>query len=427
MKRKEFLSSLGFIAGGMVLGARETSATPMESLRETLKIVKDDESFWKIIREQFIFPKDFSYLNTGGIGAVPEVVLGKVKTGLNQMEIYPSPGHDMEKWWEVKEKCAALLSPECEKEHLALTNTATEGINIVLNGLPLEKGNEVITSTHEHPALHVPLLNMMKRKGIVIKSFEPDLKEGMGNVERINQLISRKTKLIFISHVTCTTGQVFPLGAIGKLARDKGILFASDGAQAPVNVPVDLIRDKVDYYAFSCHKWMLAPKRTGVLYVRPETMDILSPTTVGGYSDAGYDFQAQSLKFQPSAQRYEYGTQNEALYWGMDAAMDFITAIGLENIWEHNKKLADRFYNGLQEIENINILSPVEEKYRSSMISFTIDGHDYKDIANYLMEESIRVRTVGEAGLNAIRVSFHVYNNKEDVDRILEELKNYLN
>jgi len=422
MERRHVIKTLGTLTGAILLG-KPGMALSGSPFRETLRTAADEQMFWKIVREQFIFPRDYAYLNTGGIGAVPIVVLNKVKFSMDQLEVYPRPGHDHEKWLEVKKKCAGLLSPDCKKEELALTGTATEGINIVINGLPLRKGDEVITSTHEHPAVHIPLLNRMQRDGIVIRSYEPDLKNGLGNVDRIYRLINNKTRLIFISHITCTTGQCFPVKEIGRLARDKSIWFAVDGAQAVGTMPMDVKDYGVDFYAFSGHKWILGPKRTGVLYVRNELLDTLNATTVGAYSDDGYDINKAILKLHPTAQRYEYATQNETLFHGLGTAVDFINTIGLQTIQEHNETLAEQFYAGLKESPDIQILSPEEKKYRTSMITFKIKGQNYRDVASHLSEKRIRVRVVSEANLEGIRVSFHVYNETNEVERILEEIK----
>lgn len=423
MKRRHFLQTLGSLSAGIALKKSDLLPSHLP-FGEALKALPDETQFWRIVRQQFVFPDDYAYLNTGGIGAVPTAVMNVVKTSMDQGEIAPSPGHSHEKWLETKKKCASLLGTECKEEELALISTATEGINIILNGLPLKKGDEVITSTHEHPALHIPLLNLIQRNGIVIRTFEPDLKSGLGNVDRIERLIGQRTRLIFISDVTCTTGQHFPVKEIGELARAKNLWFALDGAQAVCNTPVDVKECHIDFYAFSGHKWTLGPKRTGVLYVRQELLDTLHPTTVGAYSDDGYDIVQRSLKLHPTAQRYEYATQNEALFHGLGAAVNFIQAIGLKTIWDHNKKLSESFYAGLQTIPDVEILSPEEDRFRTSMITFRMKGKTYQDIASHLSKKRMRVRSVSEANLGGIRVSFHVCNNEDEVTHLLEEIKN---
>jgi len=427
MKRRHFLGALGAIAGGSIIKKPRLSWAVPASFEESLKGTVDDQTFWSTIREQFVFPRDYAYLNTGGIGALPSLVMNEVRTSTDQEQLRPRPGHDIKEWNQLKGTVKELFCPDCKIEELAFVSTATEGINIVINGLPLKKNDEIITSVHEHCALHIPLLNKMQRDGVKIRAFKPDFKNGLGNVERIKKLITKRTNLIFISHITCTTGQIFPLKEIGEIARDKGIWFAVDGAQAVGSMPFDLKDSKPDFYTFSGHKWTLGPKRTGVLYVREELLDTLMPITVGAYSDDGYDIFKKEIKLNPTAQRYEYATQNEALFLGFAKGAEFVKTIGLKNIRRHNRTLAEKFYNGLKEIPNVQILSPEEEKYRSSMITFKIKGKDFRKVAGYLTgEKKIRVRVVPEANVNGVRVSFHVYNNEAEVERILKEIKNFI-
>ena len=426
MKRRKFLHSLGFVAGGLYLNKSLPLPSGKLNLEDELKTALDEDTFWRTVRKQFVFPEDYAYLNTGGIGAVPAVVMHQVRASSNGQQLKPRPGYDHDKWMEIKEKCTALISPEISKDELALVSTATEGINIIINGLPLKRGDEVITSTHEHAGLHVPLLNKVQQHGIKVKAFEPDMKRGLGNVERIEKLITNRTKLIFISHVTCTTGQCFPIKEIGELAKSRGIWFAVDGAQAAGTMVMDVLQSNVDFYAFSGHKWVLGPKRTGVLFVRKDLLDTVKPTVVGAYSDGGYDIRKGTFKLNPTAQRYEYATQNEALFHGLGKAVDFVITIGLNRIHNHNCTLAERFYHELQQIPEVEILSPEEKEYRSSIISFKVKGRDFRQLGKYLVDRDIRVRVVPEAGLNGVRISFHIYNNEKEIERLISQLKEYI-
>jgi L-cysteine/cystine lyase len=162
------------------------------------------------------------------------------------------------------------------------------------------------------------------------------------------------------------------------------------------------------------------------LFVDPEILGRIQPVTVGAYSDDGYDMGKQTLNYHPTAQRFEYGTQNESLFTGMKEGADFILTIGLERIIERNKMMAEKFYSGLKSINGISILSPEEKEYRSSMITFKSQSKSHGDIASYLGNKRIRVRVVNEAGLEGVRVSFHLYNNSSDVDTILNEIENFV-
>jgi selenocysteine lyase/cysteine desulfurase len=435
MKRRSFFKSIGGIAGSLLLTSPSPSSpsspsgfsfvSSVSSVKEAFAGTPVKESAWKMLRKQFLFARDYTYFNTGGLGSSPLPVIDTLKRLTEQREAHPAPGHDPDDWWKIKETCITMLGPGVKKEEIALISTATEGINIILNGLQFERGDEVITSTHEHVALGVPLLYKMKTAGIVLKTFEPDLEDGLGNLARIEKLITKRTRLIFISHVTCTTGQVFPVKEIGQLAKSKGIRFALDGAQAVGNIPFNLVDTCADFYTFSGHKWMLGPKRTGILYVKEDMLDVLKPSVVGAYSANAFDLEKKTLEISPSAQRYEYGTQNDALFYGLAEAVDFMNAVGIQNAWKHNKHLAEMFYKNIRQVPGVELLSPSREEYRSSIISFKSKHATSLKIFSVLQEKKIRVRLISEANLDGIRVSFHIYNNEKEVEKLLDVLREY--
>ena len=421
MNRKKFLAAFGLITGGTLTGFvnpinREMAFNPSH-------LQGNESDIWKIVKEEFSFPEGYVYLNTGGIGSVPRHVRSLVSDEWFKLETNPAPGHNLNKWNALKKDAATLFGPGVDASEIGLISSATEGINIILNGLPLQKGDEVITTLHEHAALNISLLNQAKRRGVVIRTFDPDRKNGLNNVKMINDLINKKTKLIFVSHRTTTTGQLLPVREIGNLAKSKGIWFALDGAQAPGSMLIDVKEWNVDFYTFSSHKWILAPRRTGVLYVTKEKLDVVAPVTVGAYSDNGYSIKEGKLNFQPSAQRYEYGTQNELLFLGFHASLKFINAIGIQKIREHNETLSEKFYSEIGKIEGCELLSPGEREYRSSMITFRVTGKSLNDVMGALAKDNIHVRPVGEADLNGVRVSFHIYNDHNDLDKAIESIK----
>ena len=422
MKRKDFLKGTAALVGGVVFANRLTVAD-FGNLLGRAAAAENEDYFWQLVRDQFVLDPDWTYLNFGGLGSCPLPVLNSLLEWTRSEERAPSAGHDAKEWASVKERLARVLGQTCRKEDLALISTATEGINMIVNGLSLKKGDEVITTTQEHIALNSALLNRMQRDGIVIRLFEPDIKSGLGNVDRIASLISPRTRLIFISHVTCTTGQRFPEKEISKLARDRGIWFALDGAQAPVCIPFDIVDCGVDFYTCSTHKWIMGPKRTGFIYVRQGLLDTLRPLTVGASSSQRFDIKKNEFVLQPTAERYEYGTQNDALFFALGKAVDFCTTIGLDRIWRYNHAMAERFYRGLKEIPGVEVLSPEEEAYRSAMVGFKMKTIEHTKINEHLAKDKIRVRTVGEGGLNSIRVSFHICNHDGEVTKILDSLK----
>jgi selenocysteine lyase/cysteine desulfurase len=423
MRRREFLRGVGGAAGGALLAATRAWSSTLDRIR-TARVTLDaeDERFWQLVRAEFHLSPATAYLNTGGLGASPFAVTNVVKARMDREEEAPAPGHSEEDWNRIRTKCAALLGPGCSADEIALVSTATEGINVILNGLGLTRGDEVVTSTHEHVALCIPLLQKMKTAGIEVRIFEPDLKRAQGNVDRIAALVTKRTRLVFISHVTCTTGQVFPVSDIARLAMSKGLLFALDGAQSLAQFPIDIKATGADFYTASGHKWLLGPKRTGILYVRKDRLDALTPTIVGAYSDRANSLLDRRLELRPNAQRFEYGTQNAALVYGLEAAADFVSTIGLEAIWKHNQALAEACIAGFRTIPGVELLSPAEAAFRSAMLTFHFAGRDNRQVAAALMQRHLRARSVTEGGLDAVRVSFHVYNHAGEVERLLQEL-----
>jgi selenocysteine lyase/cysteine desulfurase len=421
MKRKDFLKGTGALVGSLALTRNVKGADLGRLLQGATG--RGDEFFWEVIRDQFLLDPDWTYLNFGGLGSSPFPVLNSLSEWLRVEERAPSAGHDAKEWAAVKDKLAPLLGPACKPDDLGLISGATEGVNIIVNGLELRKGDEVISSTHEHVAVNSALLNRRQKDGIVIKLFEPDRVRGLGNVDRIAALITPRTRLVIASHVTCTTGQLLPAKEISQLARAKGIWFALDGAQAPVCVPFDITDIGVDFYVCSTHKWLMGPKRTGFIYVRPGMIDALRPTTVGGGSSKSCDIFKGEFVLHPNAQRFEYGTQNDALFYALGKACDFVRTVGPERIFKRAHGLAEAFLAGLKEIPGVEILSPEEETYRTCMVGFRMKSKTMNETSAHFSKDKIRVRPVGEGGLNGIRASFFICNRTADVDLALGSLR----
>jgi len=434
MKRRMFLHGVGTIAGGLAVGQRGVEAgasavghaaghAPGQIPAAAPLPSPSDPGYWAAVRRQFQLPADFAYLNTAGLGASPRAVTDTLTAWTDREEANPAPGHNETDWTRIRTACARLLGPSCGENEVAFVSTATEGINAILNTIPLTRGDEVVTSTHEHASLAIALLHRMNTLGIVIRTFEPDLARAQGNVERIAALVTSRTRLIFISHVTCTTGQIMPAAEIARLAEARGITFALDGAQSLAHMPFDIATTGAHFYTASCHKWLLGPKRTGLLYVRRDRLATAVPTVVGAYSDAVSSLADRKLELRPGAQRFEYGTQNDALIYGIESAMAFLSGIGLPAIWARNQGLAERAVAGLRTIPGVTLLSPAEPVWRSAIITFAVPGRDNRQIAAELVRQRLRVRSVTEGGLDAVRLSFHLYNDAADVDRLLAALR----
>jgi L-cysteine/cystine lyase len=422
MRRDDFFKTVfGTLAVASLHGFSTKNAALTRSLDIWPMINPDDEQFWRFVRFQFPLTDERAYLNTGGLGASPFVVIDAVKAKMDELERVSETGHSEEIWKDIKAAAGQLLG--CDPEEIAFTRNATEGINIVCNGLPLKRGDEIITTTHEHVGNSVPWLALLKRESVVIKLFEPSTDSVQVNIDRIEKTITKRTRLISIPHATTTTGQILPVKQISALAKSKGIWLFVDGAQTAGMLVLDLHELGCDAYATSGHKWLLGPKETGLLYVRKEMLDVVQAKFVGAYSDNGFDLAAGTLTFHPTAQRYEYGTVSIPLRVGLGAAIKFLQKIGMDNVWKRDQALSTRLFNGLQQIPYVKVLSPANDNERSALITFKHEKLPYLELQNHLNSYNLRTRGVSEGGVNALRISTHIYNTFEEVERVLEAVR----
>ncbi|MBS1959129.1 MAG: aminotransferase class V-fold PLP-dependent enzyme [Bdellovibrionales bacterium] len=364
---------------------------------------------------------DHVYFNTGTLGLSPREVTETVVMVMRNEENDRIKAQDEERYSiRARQSLAKLVGASAEE--ISLTHNATEGNNIVAWGLPLKRGDEVIVTTHEHVGGVLPWLNRARLEGIVVKSFDP-APTAAQTLERIESLMTASTRVIAIPHVLCTTGMVMPIAEIATLAHSRDAYCAIDGAQACGMVALDLHAMGVDFYATSGHKWLLGPKGTGFLYVRKDLLDTLAPKFVGAYSDSGWGLNPATIEgLNPTAHRYDFGTQNAALQAGLVAATDYFQKLGPTEIYKHGFDLATRLQGGLREhASHIELLTPTEDQSRGMITTFKFrdPALDFRKFGTYASENKFRVRLVSEAGQNAIRVSTHLCNTVSEIERFL--------
>lgn len=419
--RRTFIrqSSLA-LAGGLVAGNMATGAeAPMPEVKGI--VAPDNEDFWKLIRLQFPLTRDWAYLNNGTMGPSPYPVIEAVRKGMMDGDQYGNYGG----WESASGKIAKFVG--ANENEIALTHNVTDGINIVCWGLPLKKGDEVIMTTHEHVGNAFPWLNRRQLHGIVIKVFTPAA-TAEETLKRIQALQTKKTKAIAVPHIPCTQGQILPVKEICTWAKANNIFAFIDGAHGPGMLELDLHDMGCDAYASCCHKWMLGPKGTGFLYVRKDFQDTLQTYFVGGGSDNGkWNMSLVPIPmgtYADSAHRYYGGTQGLGIYRGVEAAIDFIESIGMGNIHQRIKYLGKYTQDQLLAIgDKVEVITPTEDRSRCAVNGFRIKGIDFQKFYSTCAENKVRIRVVHENSLNSLRVSTHIYNNTEEVDRLITLVK----
>ncbi|GMQ24402.1 aminotransferase class V-fold PLP-dependent enzyme [Algoriphagus sp. oki45] len=418
-QRRTFLQKLGL---GLVLPGISEISPPLSEFLSPKSDLPPSE-YWNQIRDAFPLSKSRVYFNNGTFGPAPYPVLKKLE------EINLSVSSTGEYGNSDKERAELASFLNVEKEELSLTHNTTEGINIMAWGLPLVAGDEVILTTHDHAGNALPWLNRAKLHGIVLKTFSPKNTQEE-NLDLIKSLCGPKTKVIAIPHITCTTGLVFPIREISEFALSKGIFTAIDGAHGAGTLDLNLSKLGCDFYAGCFHKWMLGPSGTGFLYVRKEKLNDLQAIQIGGYSDTGWDMLSTPpvLKgYVDTAHRFDYGTQSKALFAGVKTAADFHLEIGKAKVEQRIRQLSDLLYDGLGSLgKKVEILTPEEPTSRISMVTFRSNLLNSEELNSQLGRGGFRVRLIHEANLNAIRVSTHIYNSEEEVQKFIHFLANTL-
>ncbi len=419
--RRRFLKDLAagtamVTAGPAACAQGESPVTRPPAFGEAWRGARSETERWEAVRGQFLLEPGYTYFNTAGLGPSPLPVIAAVTRSWHELEQHSESGHGRHA--EVRQQACAFLG--CDEEELAFTRNATEGMNLVARGVPLDVGAEVLMTTHEHPGGALPWFALREDREISIKTFEPG-SGGLDTMERLAAAVTSRTRVVMMCHVTCTLGTVLPVEEISAFCRRRGIVSVFDGAQAAGQIPVDLHTLGCDFYVASGHKWLLGPKGTGLLYVRNEMLDRWRPSYVGAYSDAGFDLATGRFERLRPASASEYGTRNAPLVLGLGEAMGFLSTMGLGVVAARGASLGRRLRGHLEAIDGVEILTPADASASAAILTFRLpaSGGDPWHWSNLLRREhALRLRPVGEAGLLAVRASMHVFNDEGEMDRL---------
>lgn len=419
MNRKDFLKQLaaggtGLSLLGFLQGCESSGASSLN-----LPYTPQLGSSWPAVRDAFPIEEGLLYMNTGGLGPPSQPVLDAMAAqNLRQAQVGEAYHSLLE---ELRETAARFNG--AENKEIAFTRNATESNSIIAAGLGLQRGDEVIFENEVHPGGSFPWMNLQKLDGVKVRVFDPDPTSPEGNLQRIADLTNERTRVIQVSHVTAPTGLLFDAPAIADFAHERDIWFHVDGAQTAGMFPVNMHALKCDSYATSGHKWLNGPQGTGFLYIKRDRVDDVACSHLGAYSNSAYELP-DTFAYRDAAARHEYGTRNAADVLGLTVAMEFQEAIGRDRIAEHGKYLVRKTREAIRDLPNLEILTPERNDMHASIITFRIPGREAHELAGiFKQNHKIRVRPVTELDFEAVRLSWHVYHQEEDIERVVDVIR----
>jgi len=376
----------------------------------------DPDRYWAELRRQWVLAADHINLNCGSVGCSPLPVLNAMIDHLLSSEAFREPAYP---WFgyeenprlrELRDALAEFL--HCKRDELALVRNATEANNVVCNGLDLKAGDEVLLTDQEHPGGRCCWEQKAARFGIKLNFVKlpkpPASIEEI--VERFRTALTPKTRVMAFSHITTVTGVILPVKELCNLARERDILSHIDGAHAIGQIPLDLHDLGCDFYASSPHKWLLAPKGTGTLYVREALLDKL---WVNIAANGWRDHSLKAYRFS------NFGTSNLSVMVGLKSALDFHQAIGPQRVYNRIHELAKRIRDRLKEYPQLRLANASDDAFYAGLVSFEPVKGDLKRVLAELTARKVRVAGSGER----IRVATHMFTQPTELNAFFDAVE----
>ncbi len=428
LSRRDFARFLALSGSASLLPARAfgQSSVPLEEFGFTGAPLQPtpaepDEKFWRDVRARFLVPRDVAFLNAANLCPMSLPVIEAIEKNTRGYEVMPSP-EVRAKLLHAREDARTMLAEALRvtPEEIVLTRNTTEGNNFVSSGLTLGAGDEVIVSTDNHPSNLNAWRQKATRFGFTVVAVPPPAAHPgtNGYVDLYAKAFTPRTKVLAINYVSSNSGDMLPVAALCKLARDRGALSLVDAAQAFGVVDVNLAEVKPDFFTGSMHKWPCGPKEKGVLFVSRAVQDRIAPTIYGVYGGA----VGISRTFEAEGQR------DDAAMAAVVEALKFQSGIGRAAIEKRVRALAARLMTELAKIDGVHLWTDPAADRSAGIVIFKPGAVDPTQLGHALTEkEKIVVTIRGANGSNpGLRASPHMYNTMDDIDRFVATIGKYM-
>ena len=370
------------------------------------------------------FQTDKTYLNNASVSVMPKTSIEAMKQFLiDYSEMGPdSPESEIfikELWEKTRTSIAKVV--KCNPDEIIITQSVTDGINIVANGMKFENDSNIIIrgGEHEHHANYFPWLKLQKK--IDVRSLPVDENGGF-EYSDLKKVLDEKTKLVALSHGLYNSGLILPVKEIGNELQKENIPYFLDTAQTVGCIgEFDFADTGCDFMSFNGSKWLCGPMGTGVFYCKRESSDLLEPSNIGG--ETAETNENGELTYKELPDRFQAGFRNYVGLAGMESSVTFLQNIGWNNIRNHIISLSNLFIDEIGKISESKVFYPENESERTSIVSFEIAKQDPEKIVSELAQKGIIVAKREIYEKPVLRISPHIYNTKDEILSLVEELK----
>jgi isopenicillin-N epimerase len=378
----------------------------------------NNEAYWSLVKRQFPLEENLIYLNAANVCPASRPVLDRHAEYMRDFQANPSFQNRL-KYEQMRERLRDKISAmlRATSDEIAITRNTSEGTNIIVKGVDLKPGDEVIITDHNHPSNNDSWKVRAQREGFTVTSLPVRIPASSRDelISQIERAITPRTKVVSVTHVTSTTGILYPAREIAQLARSRGVWMHLDGAQSFGALDVNLKEIGCDSYSASAHKWLMGPLEAGVLFVRADRVPQIWPSIVtAGWSD--HLVGARKLEV--------YGQRDDPRIVALESAIDFITLIGMRNVESRVRLLATSMKEQFSQIGGLRLKTNLQPELSGGVVKCDLDKSPTKQSYDTLWSKHrISIAMTASGDSQGLRFSPHIYNSREDIERAAAAVK----
>ncbi|MDH3610159.1 MAG: aminotransferase class V-fold PLP-dependent enzyme [Nitrosopumilus sp.] len=363
------------------------------------------------------------YLNNASVSLMPTQSIEAMKDFLISYNSKGPDSIDSEPFvTEILEKTRKIIAKivNCQPDEIILTQSTTDGVNIVSNGLSFNSNSNIIIRgmSHEHHANFYPWIRLKNK--LEIKNLSID-ENGFFNFDEFNKFLDSNTKLVSLSHALYNTGSILPIEKIGEILENETPFFLDSAQTVGCIGDIDVKNLKCNFMAFNGSKWLCGPMGTGLFYCDRSSSELLEPNSIGG--ESAILNEKSNLVFKELPEKFQTGFRNYVGMVGLESSANYLYKYGMKNIHKKNMHLSNMLREELTKNKKIIFYGPKNAQERTSIISFTIDGHEPQTVVKKLEKQGIILAVREIYDKKIIRASPHFFNTESEILQVIDAIK----